>query len=98
VAFYRLQRMWTSLLVIGIPLAVLAVVWAIFMGGRATTGVLAGCYLLIAAAGRAHSAEQARRQKPVRLARVRTQVDRVKASLVVDDAEDAEPAPEAAIA
>lgn len=83
---YSVRRLWTSLLVIGIPTAILAVVWVLFMGGRPVTGELAGCYLLIVVAGRAHAAEQERRAKPIRAARVRSQVERVRSTLVFDDA------------
>jgi hypothetical protein len=85
--FYSVQRMWTSLLVIGIPAALLAAGWAIFMGGRPVAGELAGCYLLIVIAGRAQAAERERRAKPVRAARVRTQLDRVRSTVVSEEPE-----------
>lgn len=83
---YSVRHLWTSLLVVGIPTALLAVGWAVFMGGRPVAGELAGCYLLIVIAGRAHAAEQERRARPVRAARVRKQLARVRETLEAEDA------------
>jgi hypothetical protein len=86
---YSVHRLWTGLLVIGIPTAVLSVTWAIFMGGRPAAGGLAACYLLIVLAGRARAADRERRERPVRAERVRTQLARVRSTLVVDEDPDA---------
>lgn len=73
--------MWTGLLVVGIPTALGTTVWAVFLGGRALTGALAGAYLLIVIAGRAHAIETERRAKPVRHQRVRDQLERVRSTV-----------------
>jgi hypothetical protein len=80
-AFDRARRLWTSLLVVGVPTSIVTIVWVLFMNGRAIAAELAGAYLLTAIAGRAHAAEMARRAKPARLARVQGQLDRVKSTL-----------------
>jgi hypothetical protein len=79
--FDRARRLWTSLLVVGVPIAIVTIVWFIFVNGRPIAVELAGAYLLVAVAGRAHAAEMARRAKPGRLARVKGQVARVKSTL-----------------
>lgn len=80
-----IRNMWTSLLAVGVPTALFAVGWAIFMGGRPVAGELAGCYLLIVIAGRAQAAERERRRRPHHEARVRTQLERIQSTLVFDD-------------
>jgi hypothetical protein len=79
--FYRVRRMWTALLVLGIPTALGAAAWALFLGGRASTGALAAAYLLIVIAGRAHAAEMERRAKPMRRQRVNDQLERVRSTI-----------------
>lgn len=80
-AAYWAHRIWTSLLVVCIPGAVGALVYALFFHGRPVAAELAVPYLILVAAGRARAAERERRERPLREQRVRSQVERVRSSL-----------------
>jgi hypothetical protein len=80
------RRIWTPLLVVCVPTALGVIAWSAFFGGRAVSGALAACYLLVLVAGRAHAADQARRATPARLERVRGQLDRVRSTLPLEQA------------
>ncbi len=79
--FYSVRRAWTSLLVVGVPLSVLALIWAVFMGGRLSVAALACVYLLLAGAGRAEAAKREREQRPYREIRVAHQLERIRSTL-----------------
>lgn len=76
-----MSRLWDSLLAVCLPLALGTIAWVVVTGARPVGAELAGAYLLIVIAGRAQAAERARREKPARLARVRSQIDLVKAHM-----------------
>jgi hypothetical protein len=79
--FYTLRRAWTSLLVVGIPVAFLALAWAAFMGGRGSVAALAFVYLLIVACGRALAIKKERDERPYRDRRVAHQLARIRSTL-----------------
>jgi hypothetical protein len=79
--FYSLRRAWTSLLVVGVPVAFLALAWAAFMGGRGSVAALAFVYLLIVACGRALAIKQERDERPYRAKRVEHQLARIRSTL-----------------
>ena len=80
-ALYMARRIWTSLIAVCLPGALVALAWALFFGGRAVIAELAGAYLLILILGRAQAAERERRQRPLRAQRVRTQLERIRSTL-----------------
>lgn len=93
---YTLRRAWTSLLVVGVPLACLALVWWAFMGGRANAAALALVYLLLVACGRAQAIKRERTERPYREARVAHQLARIRSTL--PGVEDPQPeAPQAEV-
>lgn len=79
--FYSVGRAWTSLLAIGVPLAILTVVWTIFLGGQPAVTALAVVYLLLAAAGRAQAMKRERDEQPYRDLRVADQLERIRSTL-----------------
>ena len=79
--FYTLRRAWTSLLVVGVPVSLLALAWAAFMGGRASVAALAFVYLLIVACGRALAIKQELDERPHRERRVAHQLGRIRSTL-----------------
>ena len=79
--FYSVRRAWTSMLAVGVPLALLTVVWTVFLGGRPAVAGLAVAYLLIAVAGRAQAIKQERDERPYRAERVAHQLERIRSTL-----------------
>lgn len=79
--FYTLRRAWTSLLVVGVPVSVLALIWATFLGGRTSVAALAFVYLVIVACGRALAIKQELAERPYREVRVAHQVARIRSTL-----------------
>ncbi|HWD65271.1 MAG TPA: hypothetical protein VG405_08855 [Solirubrobacteraceae bacterium] len=79
--FYTIRRAWTSLLVVGVPVSVLALIWSAFMGGRASVAALAFVYLLLVACGRAQAIKQERDERPYREKRVEHQLARIRSTL-----------------
>lgn len=78
---YTLRRAWTSLLVVGVPVSLLSLAWAVFMGGRATVAGLAFVYLLIVVCGRAQAIKREHDQRPHRERRVAHQLARIRSTL-----------------
>lgn len=79
--FYTVRRLYTSLLAVCVPGAVMALAWVLFLGGRAVVAELATAYLLIVLASRAQAMERERRERPHRQLRVRNQLERVRSTL-----------------
>ena len=79
--FYSVRRAWTSLLVVGVPVSILALIWALFMGGRLSVAALAFVYLLIVVAGRAQAIKRERVERPYREKRVAHQLERIRSTL-----------------
>jgi len=80
-AIYMARRLWTSLIAVCLPGALVALAWVLFFGGRAVIAELAGAYLMILILGRAQAADRERRQKPLRAQRVHTQLERIRSTL-----------------
>lgn len=66
---------------VGVPLSVLALVWAVFLGGRPTVAGLAVVYLLLGAVGRAQAIKKERDERPYREVRVAHQLARIRSTL-----------------
>lgn len=79
--FYSVRRAWTSLLAVGVPLSILTLVWATFLGGRLNVAALAVVYLLVATAGRAQAIKREREERPHRERRVAHQLERIRSTL-----------------
>lgn len=69
------------MLAVGVPLALLTLVWTIFFGGRLAVTGLAVAYLLIAVMGRAQAIKRERDERPYRAERVAHQLDRIRSTL-----------------